>query len=295
MPNNSVKLRNEAIRSVIIIGAGRSGTKMLRDVICRLPGFGTWPCDEINPIWRHGNLRYPSDEFTPDMAQPEVQKYIRKRFRAIQRRYGLPTVVEKTCANSLRVGFVDRVLPEAKYIFIRRNGLDSVSSALKRWTAEVDLAYQLRKARFVPISDFLYYSFRFVKTRLHRLHSRDKRLAFWGPQLNGMEVLLRHYTLEEVCALQWKRCVDRAMEDFSLIAPGRVVEVKYEDFVTTPIDGLKEILNFLSYGVEDRVILKAVASVSPASIGKGKTGLGAEMIEHILPLIYATQQRLGYA
>ena len=43
------------VQPVVIIGAARSGTNMLRDVLVKLPGVGTWPCDEINYIWRHGN------------------------------------------------------------------------------------------------------------------------------------------------------------------------------------------------------------------------------------------------
>ena len=65
---------------LIIIGAPRSGTNMLRDLLTELPGVGTWPCDEINYIWRHGNVQYPSDEFIPHMATPRIRKYIRKQF-----------------------------------------------------------------------------------------------------------------------------------------------------------------------------------------------------------------------
>ena len=50
-------------KPIIIIGAPRSGTNMLRDVLCNLDGVGSWPCDEINYIWRHGNVKNPSDEF----------------------------------------------------------------------------------------------------------------------------------------------------------------------------------------------------------------------------------------
>ena len=50
------------IQKVIIIGAPRSGTNILRDVLTSFDGICTWPCDEINYIWRHGNAKYPSDE-----------------------------------------------------------------------------------------------------------------------------------------------------------------------------------------------------------------------------------------
>ena len=282
-------------RPIIIIGAPRSGTNMLRDVLTLLPGVATWPCDEINYIWRHGNVRYPSDEFTPGMARPEVCRYIRRQFDWVARRYHANTVVEKTCANSLRVGFVDRVVPEAKYIFIRRDGLDAVGSAIKRWKAELDIPYLARKARFVPLTDMPYYGVRFFWNRLYRLLSREKRLAFWGPKLDGREVILQEYSLEEVCAMQWKQCVERARADFFLILPDRVIEVGYEDFVRNPEDGLKRVLEFLGYEAEDGVIRKAAAPVSPASIGRGLATLEDEKIERILPLIRSTQEKLGYA
>src|SRR5699024_12209800 len=117
---------------VVIIGAPRSGTNMLRDVLCSLDHVATWPCDEINYIWRHGNLRYPSDELPPKRATVPVRRYIRRQFDWVMRRYGVRYVVEKTCANSLRVPFVDAVVPEAKYVFIRRDGLDAVGSAMGR-------------------------------------------------------------------------------------------------------------------------------------------------------------------
>jgi len=44
---------------VIIIGAPRSGTNIIRDVIVTNNNFTTWPCDEINYVWRYKNLEYP--------------------------------------------------------------------------------------------------------------------------------------------------------------------------------------------------------------------------------------------
>ena len=73
-------------QDLIIIGAPRSGTNMLRDVLVRFPGVATWPCDEINYIWRHGNLRYPSDEFPAERADARVQRYIRAQFDWVEKR-----------------------------------------------------------------------------------------------------------------------------------------------------------------------------------------------------------------
>ena len=45
-----------------------------------------------------------------------IKQFINKAFHDIADRYSADLVVEKTCANSLRVPFVDAVLPDAKYI-----------------------------------------------------------------------------------------------------------------------------------------------------------------------------------
>ena len=107
-------VRNRNIRlhalPVVILGAARSGTNMLRDSLCSLPGFGTWPCDEINYIWRYGNKRFANDELTPGHAREPVTSYIRSAFNRIAKQHQPNYVVEKTCANTLRVPFVHTVL-----------------------------------------------------------------------------------------------------------------------------------------------------------------------------------------
>lgn len=155
-------------QTVIIIGAPRSGTNMLRNMLIKLPGAGTWQCDEINYIWRHGNCRYPSDELEPEMATKKVKHYIRGHFNKIAQSQKLDMVIEKTCANSLRVNFVDQIFPDAKYIFIVRDGIDVVGSAMQRWKANLDISYVLQKVKYVPIADFPYYGRIYLVNRLFK-------------------------------------------------------------------------------------------------------------------------------
>ncbi len=265
---------------------------MLRDALTRLPGVGTWPCDEINYIWRHGNVRYPSDEFTAEMARPAVQRYVRRAFDRVARRYQLETVVEKTCANSLRVDFVHRVVPDAHYVFIRRDGLDAISSAVKRWTGSADFSYLARKARFVPLSDIPYYGARHVWNRLYRKVSARGRLAFWGPRIDGMADLVRARPLEEVCALQWKRCVESAAGQLASLPKERVVEVSYEDLVGAPQEVFAELVAKL--GIASGNVGDAVREISDTSVGKGRRELGEATIARLVPLVGETLDRYGY-
>ena len=279
---------------VIIIGAPRSGTNMLRDVLTSFDGVSTWPCDEINYIWRHGNVRYPSDEIPAERAIPAVKNYIQQRFSDIRKRYSADVVIEKTCANSLRVPFVDAVVPEAKYVFIYRDGIDATGSAKLRWTAKLDIPYILEKMRFVPKIDLPYYGLRYFWARVYRLISREKRLAFWGPALDDMPTILQKHTLNEVCALQWQRCVDKAEAALSAMSEDRVIRVCYEDFVRQPAEELARILVFMGKAVPADEIATAVAGVSPRSLGKGRKALGAEEVLRLEKLVGESLKRYGY-
>ncbi len=281
-------------KDVIIIGAPRSGTNMLRDVLTSLEGIETWPCDEINYIWRHGNVGYPSDEIPAEMAVPKVQSYIQRKFDSIAKKNNADIVVEKTCANSLRVPFVDRVLPDAKYIFIYRDGVDATGSAKLRWTAKFDLEYVLEKVRFVPKWDLPYYALRYFWARIYRLFSKEKRLAFWGPALKDMGDILKKHTLEEVCALQWQRCVELSEKAFANMPEDKVIRVKYESFVQAPKEELKRILRFVDKDVADESVEKAVSTVSAKSLGKGRKLLGIEKVKQLETLVGDTLKRYGY-
>lgn len=279
---------------VIIIGAPRSGTNMLRDLLVELPGVGTWPCDEINYIWRHGNVRYQSDAFEPEMATPGISEYIQKQFDEFAGKHKFDVVVEKTCANSLRVGFVNQVVPGAKYIFIVRDGLDVVGSALLRWKAELDIGYLLKKARYVPVGDLPYYATRYLWNHIYRLVSGKKRLAFWGPALDGMDGIVASHTLEEVCALQWAACVDAAEGELRKLDPNQVIRVSYEKFVSNPVEEFERVSGFLGRSVPAEMLATLPAKVSSTSVGKGRAQLGADGMVHLRSLVNGTLTRYGY-
>ncbi|MDG6777375.1 sulfotransferase [Thiomicrorhabdus sp. zzn3] len=279
---------------IVIIGAPRSGTNMLRDVLCEFQGVGTWPCDEINYIWRHGNIRSETDEYTIEMARPDVKKFIRKEFDQFAKQENLNFLIEKTCANSLRVPFVDQVVPEAKYIFIVRDGVDAVGSATLRWKAKLDIPYILKKVRYVPWSDLPYYGFRYIGSRIYKFFSKEQRLSFWGPQFNGLNEALDKYSLEEVCALQWQRCVDLSEDAFQKMSDDKIVRVKYEDFVSNPVDELTRILQELHIPFETIRAKEAVKSVTSRSIGKGRKALNDGQLKAVSGLLSETLQRYGY-
>lgn len=281
-------------RPVVIIGAPRSGTNMLRDVLSGFDDAATWPCDEINYIWRYGNARQASDEFTPDLVSTGIADYIRRQFEWISDRYNASLVIEKTCANSLRIEFVDRIVPEARYVVIRRHGVDAAASALDRWRGSVDPGYLMRKARFVPLRDLHYYLFRFVRRQLYRRFSGRKMVSSWGPRMAGMEEVLARHSLEEVCMLQWKRCVDLTDRALSELNRGRYIEVKYETFVNSPLAELGRLAEFLEMEVNDRTLVDLAAIPNAASVGRGTRRLSEPELKRMRSIGSETLSKHGY-
>src|SRR5690625_2531453 len=268
---------------------------MLRDTLTRLSGVGTWPCDEINLIWRHGNRHHDSDELTPEMARPEVRHYLHRKFAAIGERYRVDTVVEKTCANSLRVPFVARAFPHAKFIVIYRNGIDATASAAQRRNAPFQLAYTARKARYAPWQDVAHYARRAVWHRLtaSRSHAPRNVPSWWGPKTDDFDELRWKHPVEELCAIQWQRCVDATLRAFEEQRVGDVLYVEYERFVSNPDDELRRILAYLD--IEERYTPDAVACVSREMIGKGRAALAPATVQRLESLIDPTLKRLDYA
>jgi hypothetical protein len=273
---------------LIIVGAPRSGTNMLRNVMCGLPTFGTWPCDEINYIWRYDNPDWPTDALPVRLATDPVSRYIESRFSRLASVQNLQVVVEKTCANSLRVPYVNAVLPNARYIWIYRDPLDCVASALKRWSAPLDWMYTLRKARYVPLHDISSYALRFVRNRMHRLASGNGRLASWGPVFEAMGEYLTTRSLAEVCALQWQACVEQSFAAFSEMPAEKWTAVSYERFVSDPNGQLSALCDFLSLPIDSAARENAIRDVSAQSVGRGRRELGVDDAGRIDDLVAST-------
>jgi hypothetical protein len=287
-----------AFTPVIIIGAGRSGTNMLRNSICELAEFSTWDCDEINPIWRHGNGHVLHDALTPGHATDSVKKFIRKRFINQWIRLGKPDyLVEKTCANSLRVSFVEEIFPEAKFVYIVRNGADAALSATKRWQGKMEipaLPYYLSKIRNTPLSDLPLFGGRFLKSRLDMLLGRKQQLSFWGPQFPEMHSLSKSAPLLELCCHQWVACVQASDSAFAAISTDRWTKVRYEDFVATPQACLQRIVEFLGVCASAEMLSGAVGNISVRSVGNARD-LSCKSVEEIARIIDKTMLKHGYS
>ena len=262
-------------KPIVIVGAPRSGTNVLRDVMTMHPSLCTWPCDEINYLWRHVKPSFSSDEYPVGLLNQSYKKFISRHFSSISKSYNSSVVVEKTCANSLRLPFVDAALDYSPFfVFIHRNPYDAIVSAVNAWNKKPSLLYLAKKSRFIPVSDYTFYICTFFPQVLDKFNIRPSRSAsWWGPKFKGYSNLLGLDTLT-LASHQWSRCVSLSSSFISNLDPSRYYSLSYESFVHNPITHLSNIFSILNFPPLSTVIADKVQSfVSPSSVNKSKSSL----------------------
>ena len=281
--------------TLVIIGAPRSGTNILRDVLTSLPDFGTWPCDEINFVWKHGNISYAYDDLGPEAVKKKTSEFVRKQFRDVARQTASNYVVEKTCANSMRVEYVDRIVPEAKYALLLRNGEDAVRSMMHRWQHPVpDKSYYLSKSKFIAPADLLWVSWQTMKKRAHGLlHPGARSWNTWGPMTPELQRYVdESRPLSEICSLQWSQCVSKSLAAFEKMDPSRWIAVSFEDFLRNPESEIARILGLLSVSIDPAEIGRSCAMVSAKGVGRSGLTIDKQQAQGIESLVEPTMNRV---
>lgn len=279
---------------VIIIGAGRSGTNILRDTLTRLPGYRTWDCDEINLIWRHGNLDHANDVFGPAEATRRVRGFLHRTFDSFAARSGASVVVEKTCANTLRIPFILSVFPEARFVHIVRDGRDVTLSAMQRWTASIEPGYLLKKLRFAPLTDIPHYAARFVANRIHQRKSVERRQKSWGPIFPDMPTWVASRPLVEVCAKQWASCVEHADDALRGLPQEQACIMTYEALVSNPAATIADLCNWLEPDLAGKLPADAIAAIRPGRPDAWRANRAA-FTPDALAILAPVLARHGYA
>jgi hypothetical protein len=278
---------------IIVVAAGRSGSKLLRGILASHPEAVCFP-REINYIWRHGNLDYPTDELRPEHARPEVVQYVRKRFDNIRSNSGNLWVVEKTCANSLRVDFVHAIFPEAYFVHLVRDGRAVAESARRRWQARPELSYLLEKLRWVPRGDIPFYALRYLRYQWGRWNRTDRAQASWGPRFSGLDRLVAGKPLIEVCGLQWQACVRGASTALEQLPERQTITVRYEDLVNDPVGISEKVFDAvgLSFGSESQTYVEENVRQDFANTWQAR--LAEEDLGLLLPHLESDLRYFGY-
>ncbi len=218
---------------IIIIGAARSGTKFLRDVLSASKHVSAVPYD-VNYVWRYGAAQAPDDCLDPRDLTESRRRFIRKTLQSLAQPSDRKNLffVEKSVSNTLRIPFVAAVFPEARFIHLVRDGREVAESAMRQWQAPPDWRALLVKLNGIPLANLgyvLWFAGNFAKGIL----SGRGGGKVWGPRFPGIEDIASDDGLVAVCATQWVESVSAAQEELFKLpdSENRVYEIRYEDLV----------------------------------------------------------------
>jgi hypothetical protein len=279
---------------VIILGAARSGTRLLRSLVAATGCYAEVPYD-VNYIWRVGNETHPHDALRPEHLTDRTRRFIRER---VGRCAGLPAgdlaFVEKTVSNVLRAGFVRAVFPEAKFIFLVRDGRDVTESAERSWREPPKVGYLFDKLRTFPWMRCAPYGWKYAHSVAGRMLRLTRQVSTWGPRYPGIAADVHRLSLVEVCARQWLASIEYYERARHVFARDQLLELRYEDLVQSTDAALARLVEFLRVDEISAVRRFADETIRRERIGS-HSRLNSADCRRALDLISPALNRWGYA
>jgi hypothetical protein len=266
-------------RPIFIIGAPRSGTSLLYAILRTSSKLAHWP-GEAHEVWEadhHPALRHwESNALDGSDVEHDAAERIRRSFFLVSG--SKKRLVDKTPRNALRVPFVDRLFPDAHFVYLMRDGRDNVNSLINAWRTPRYRTYELPEPHAIPGADPKWWKFVLYPG--------------WRDDMKG--------PLEVVCAKQWIASNDLALGASTAVDGSRWTAIRYEDLVAEPVKEIGRLMAALDLPYEDAVRTRATATkttainvVTPPERGKWRRE-NPDEIRAILSLIAPTMKRMGY-
>jgi hypothetical protein len=291
--------RSESRPPVIILGAARSGTKLLRGLIAATGCYAEVPCD-VNYIWRYRNEQCPHDALSEEHVTERVRRFVRLHLRRCAARRGVPhytqpsSFVEKTGSNALRVPFVRAIYPEARYVMLVRDGRDVVESAERCWREPPQAGYMLAKLHTFPWLDCPFYGWKYAVGLLRRQLRIDDHLRTWGPRYPGIDKDMARLSLLEVCGHQWVASIEHCARWKHSFSTDQLLELRYEELVRSPQSQIHRVCDFLQVADRRSALHAAHRFVRADRVGRSRR-LSAADSQRVLDIIGPALEQCGYS
>ena len=226
--------RSAAPDPVFIVGCSRSGTTVTYETIAtspRLLSFGR----EIPEFWESlwgPQTNWESEAAGAEDAPPGAS---RRRAALLLQRLGPGQVLDKTCINVMRVPYLRKLFPKARFVYIHRDGRDNVSSLMDGW---------LPRRAFRPGQ----------APRSVSLHGLDRAGEFkewsfflppgWRAYNNAARGRLRLPVAERE---------SRGAGRIADVPPGQWIQLRYEDIFDRPVEMFREVFARLDLPFDDAI------------------------------------------
>ncbi len=279
-------------RPVIILAAPRSGSTLLFETISAAPD--TWTIggeshhviEGLQALNPNSGL-IDSNRLTGDHVDHQMAQFIRSRFaRQLKDRDGQDFLrrtdiqrlrfIEKTPKNALRLPFLEKIFPDALYVFLFRDVRSNLSSMMEAWRARRWVTYPNLKGWQGPPWSLL--------------------LPPDWQKLNGQP-------LEEICAFQWESANRILLDDLEKIPRHRWTCINYQLLLDNPESAVDQLCAFAGLEVDERLRqrvqkplpLSRLTHTQPAADKWRKNETEIESVLGSLQGIEARLQTLGYA
>ena len=225
-------------RPVIIVSPPRAGSTLLFETLAKAPDLFTIGRESHMLIESIRGLRpvdndWQSNELNAEHATPRVVEAIRQAFfDDLRDRNEQPPpmnatalrFLEKTPKNALRIEFLDRVFPDARFIYLSRPPRAEISSMIDAWRSGGFATYpDLPDWEGIPWSLLL--------------------IPGWR-DLIGKSV-------QEICAAQWEYTTNKILDDLDRVAPGRWTVANYHRLTADPSSEVARLCRFAELSWDD--------------------------------------------
>ena len=296
-----------------IVGSPRSGTSILGELLDKHDHISQW--FEPYFVWDRYFRTAPDDERTEADATPEIRQWIYRNFSNFKKKKKCSVLIDKSPRNSLKIPFICRIFPRAKFIHILRDGRDATLSINKEWLSRLNIvqnplskgrfnygeAYQV-VLQFIRFQPFMRDKLRalwfethghFVnkKKHLHRLRWNGK--VGWGPKFKNWEGVYTQSSLLQFNAHQWLHCVQRIETDWKLIPKNDRLIVRYEDFIQRPRLIATQILDFLGLKTSN-AFFESLPEIRADNYNKWKAAFSKQDLKEIGPILSPQIKKFGY-
>ncbi len=221
-----------------------------------------------------GRVRLLRERLTPVYDAVNIANYISKLLFV-----GDYRIVDKTPPNAYRIGFLEKLYPDAKFIHLTRDGISNTSSLMNAWRD---------KERF---------KFRYRKYLTDRLEISNYDDDVWKFSIPENYEAYQNKSLARVCAYQWADCHEHALRAFSHMDSRKYIRVKFEDLMANPSEQMQSICDFASVELSSKMrkIIAEMPLVNTASKPSSeKQSRNAAELDEIREMIEPVQEALGY-
>lgn len=246
-------------KPVFIVGTGRSGTTLLGILLSMHKEVGylnepkaLWyaihPGEDIIGSYSDGDACYRLDASDADQRCVDSAH---KLFGAYLRIIGATKVVDKYPELVFRVPFVRAIFPDAKFIFLTRNGYDT-SASINKWSKH--------KGRSMGYETHDWWGKNGRKWKI-----LIDQVAVGDPDLGPLVETLRYLTDHVVMAtVEWILSMREGLAMRTLF-PENVVMLRYEDLTADPRMKLTELLRFCDLQDDPVFMRYSIGKIRPSS------------------------------